>query len=310
VSAAYLGRLDIGFRTLAAYEGEQFALLSRLTKERSPEFLKMPHVFEYAGIRGYGNVINDGAETVRSIDPSTLSADLIPSILEGLINWKLFRPHGENPFERLIDEALSAVSEGIRRTPDGEGVFFFFNSQADTEYNLRLGIALDLYGEQADRPGWAVLGRSVVLSVLALDDSAVPARLSLSGGGEITATPGEPLSAARICRLLFPNSYPRAVGIGAGVNGIWSWTAATALEVSQENNVLDISVSFPAGETHYMMIRGLKPFTKIQLYNIDYRTDPQFERYDSSGLSYSQEDQTLLLKMKHRDTVEHIRIFY
>jgi hypothetical protein len=43
---------------------------------------------------------------------------------------------------------------------------------------------------------------------------------------------------------------------------------------------------------------------------MDYRTDPQFERYDSSGWSYSSAEQTLLLKMKHREETEHIRIFY
>jgi hypothetical protein len=59
-----------------------------------------------------------------------------------------------------------------------------------------------------------------------------------------------------------------------------------------------------------MMIKGVKPFKKIQLYNIDFRTDPRFERYDSSGWAYSESEQTLLLKMKHRAKEEHIRIFY
>jgi hypothetical protein len=77
-----------------------------------------------------------------------------------------------------------------------------------------------------------------------------------------------------------------------------------------ENNMLDIAATFPVGETHYMVIRGVKPFTKIQLYNMDYRTDPQFERYDSSGWSYSPSEQTLLVKMKHRTNTEHVRIFY
>jgi hypothetical protein len=59
-----------------------------------------------------------------------------------------------------------------------------------------------------------------------------------------------------------------------------------------------------------MIIRGIKAFTKIQLYNMDFRTDFQFERYDSSGWSYSTQEQTLIIKMKHRTAVEHIRVFY
>jgi hypothetical protein len=59
-----------------------------------------------------------------------------------------------------------------------------------------------------------------------------------------------------------------------------------------------------------MMIRGVRPFVRLQLYGINYPSDPQFERYDSSGWVYSPQEQTLLLKMKHRSAVERIRIFY
>jgi hypothetical protein len=128
---------------------------------------------------------------------------------------------------------------------------------------------------------------------------------------KFSEVPGSRLSAARLYRVLGFGEYrPRAAVIGSGVNGIWAWTAASAVNAAQDGNVLDISVSFPMGETHHMMIRGVRPFTKIQLYNIDYRTDPQFERYDSSGWVYSSQDQILVLKMKHRAAVEHIRIFY
>jgi hypothetical protein len=190
----------------------------------------------------------------------------------------------------------------------------FHRGAADAEFNLRLGAALISYGESAGKEDWAGLGRSLVLSVLSLADSSgtVPASLLLSEENTIRENTEAPrLNSARLYRILRPGEYQaRAAGIGAAVNGIWTWTAASAISASQENNVLDISASFPVGETHYMMIRGLRPFTKIQLYNIDYRTDPQFERYDSSGWAYSASEQTLLLKMRHRTTVEHIRIFY
>ncbi|GHV35100.1 hypothetical protein AGMMS4952_27470 [Spirochaetia bacterium] len=96
------------------------------------------------------------------------------------------------------------------------------------------------------------------------------------------------------------------------MNGIWAWTAGAGVTANfnQENNFLDISVNFPSGETHYMLIRGIRPFTQIQLYNIPFRTDSQFERYDSSGWAYSSSEQTLMVKMKHRLTTEHILIYY
>ncbi|MDR2133674.1 MAG: hypothetical protein LBP27_01105, partial [Treponema sp.] len=183
----------------------------------------------------------------------------------------------------------------------------------DIEFNLRLGAALRSWAEGSGNNDWAALGRSLILSVLSLGDGSgsVPQTLALPEAEKSGEAPGTRLSAARLYRILGSGEYrPRAAVIGSGVNGIWAWTAASPVSAAQDGNVLDISVSFPMGETHHMMIRGVRPFTKIQLYNIDYRTDPQFERYDSSGWVYSSQDQILVLKMKHRAAVEHIRIFY
>jgi hypothetical protein len=313
-SSVYLGRLDLGLRSISSFERENSSRLSRLINEKSPDILKEFHVFEYLGTRGYGSLIDDGGDIVRSIDPAVIPLDLTPGILEGWQDWAIYRPHAENPFERLVNQACFAISEGIIPDPAGDRIFVFHRGEANSEFNLRLGAALIIYGENTDNEDWAGLGRSLVLSILSLVDSSgmAPASLVFSEENNIHGNPEGPrLNSARLYRILRSGEYSaRAVGIGAAVNGIWTWTAASAISVSQENNVLDISASFPVGETHYMMIRGVRPFTKIQLYNIDYRTDPQFERYESSGWVYSASEQTLLLKMRHRTTVEHIRIFY
>jgi hypothetical protein len=143
-------------------------------------------------------------------------------------------------------------------------------------------------------------------------DSAgsVPALVQISESGKIQEGTGSRLSAARIYRITGPDEYyPQAEGI-SGAGGLWAWTIATQLNARQRGDALEISVHFPAGETHHMMIRGVRPFSKIQLYDMDYRTDPDFEQYDSSGWVYSTQEQILVLKMKHRSTVEYVRIYY
>jgi hypothetical protein len=325
-SSVYLGRLDLGLRSLSAFEREKTNRLSRLLNDRSPEFLNDSHVFEYFGVRGYGALIDHGAELIRGIDPSLMPPEFVPGILEGFSDWKTYRSHNENPFTPLIDQAFFIIAEGIRRIPgespasDGDRVYLFHNDRADLEFNLRLGCALAALGEEEGWENWAALGRSLVLSVLSPVDAAgsVPRALVFTGAGEPEDAGAGRISAAQLYGTLADSGgaglsaefRPRALSIGAGVNGLWTWTAASGLEAVQEEGVLDIAVSFPVGEAHYMLIRGIMPFTKIQLYGIDYRTDPQFERYDSSGWSYSEAEQTLLLKMKHRTPVEHIRIFY
>ncbi|MDR3166478.1 MAG: hypothetical protein LBT93_00925 [Treponema sp.] len=311
-SSVYLGRLDMGLRSISTYEREKLSRLSRLINEKSPDFLREFHVFEYLGVRNNGPFIDGGIEIVRALDPSSLTLDLSPGILEGWYDWRLYRSSQENPFDRLVDQACFIISLGAKKGLQGDRIFVFSDTTADTEFNIRVGKALAAYGEITGNETWTGLGRSIILSTLSIIDASgmLPKTLTISGQGDIVEnTPDGQINSARIYRFLVPGTgnYPHATPIGSG--GIWAWTIVPVSSV-QENNVLDISVTFPVGETHYMMIRGIRPFSKIQLYNIDYRTDPQFERYDSSGWSYSSSEQTLLLKIRHRDSEEHIRIFY
>ncbi|MDR0387947.1 MAG: hypothetical protein LBH57_07900 [Treponema sp.] len=321
-ASVYLGRLDLGLRSLSAFEREAVARLSALATAGSEDLFLESRIVEFCGIRGYGQILDAVAELARSLDPASLSPDLILGILEGYADWRIYRFRDDNPFENLIESACLAVYGGIRENTAGDQVLYYRDGRADTEYNLRLGLALDRYGRIPGREEWGALGRSLAVSVLSLtENGSLPSALIIPGAEEADQNaeiPGlvNPIpSRARIDALsvyrLFPAAaYPHAVSIDVPASGVWAWTASDSVTVSRENNVLDIAVSFPAGETHYMLIRGLRPFVKLQLYGIDYRTDPQFERYDSSGWSFSSSEQTLLLKLKHRSQIEHIRVFY
>jgi hypothetical protein len=310
-SSVYLGRLDLGLRSLAAYEREKQGRVSRLIEEKSPDFLREFRVFEYLETRHTLPLIDGAIEIVRTLEPSSLSLDITPGIFEGWYDWRLYRPAQDNPFDRLLDHAGFVIFEAAKKSAQGDRLCVFSGTAANMEFNLRLGKALTRYGESAGNEPMTALGRSLILSALSfIDSGTLPETLVISDEGDITGdTQGGRLNSTRFYRLLSPGGYPRAVSIGPSSGGIWAWTIASVSSV-RENNILDVAVSFSGGDTHYMLIRGVRPFSKIQLYGIDYRTDPQFERYDSSGWSYSSSEQTLVLKMRHRDTVEHIRIFF
>jgi hypothetical protein len=318
--SVYLGRLDIGLRSLSAFERDAGARLSSLIAESSQELFLEPHTIEFCGVRGYGQILDGIAEAARSLDPASLSSDLVPGILEGYAEWRIYRSLETNPFESLVESACQLIYAGVKENSAGDRVLYFRDGRADTEYNLRLGLALDRYGQIAGREEWGAVGRSLVISLLSLtENGSLPAGFTISKKEQDIGSPNPVTETtpdrAKVDFLtlyrLFPGSgYPRAVAIGTMEGGVWAWTASDSITVSQENNILDIAVSFPAGETHYMLIRGIRRFVKLQLYGIDYRTDPQFERYDSSGWSFSSSEQTLLLKLKHRSQVEHIRVFY
>lgn len=312
-ASVFVGGMTTALRTFIQAEREQINRISHLINEKSPDILIENHAFEFLLVRGYLNNAEDGLELIRSMDPALLTLDMCPGIFEGSNDIRQFRPNSDNPFERFTDQACNMFSGGVRIWAEKDQVFIFRGTTADIEYNLRLAKALFTWARAAGKNDWAALGYSLMLSVLSLQDNtgAVPAFVYVTESGGFSGAADNKLSAGKIYRIIGPGeNNPRAAVIGSGVSGLWAWTAASAVNAAQENNVLDIAASFPTGETHYMMIRGVRPFSKIQIYNMDYPTDWQFERYDSSGWVYSAQDQILTVKLKHRGPVEHIKIFY
>ncbi|MDR0451191.1 MAG: hypothetical protein LBH26_07985 [Treponema sp.] len=311
-SSSYLGGIARTYPGLGAADRERLSRLSGLIDEGSPEIFREDGAFEYLALRGSAGLTDRAAALLRGSDPAGLGPELLPGMLEAISSVKQSRPR-EDPFGDLPERICALISGQLQRVPgawnSGQGlVLVFRDGSADAEFNLRLGKALAAWAENAGDEAWAAIGRSLVLSVLSLADGEgkVPARFSLAepAGPEDTQT----LDPLRIYRILQPGEYyPRIAA--TGIDGIWIWSSSPSVSAARENGMLDISVSFPAGETHYLMIWGLQPFTRLQLHNMDWRSDPRYESYDSSGWVYYAQDGLLALKLKHRAQVEHIRIF-
>ncbi|MDR2662806.1 MAG: hypothetical protein LBC31_07410 [Treponema sp.] len=303
-ASAYVDRMEGALRSLATAERERSARSARLLNERSLDFLKEFHLIEFLGVRSYNNLMDDAAEMLRIFDPAEMTVEQAAGFLEGRPDWERYRPGRNNPYERFIDQAMYVVTENLRKIPSG--TLAFSGDEADTELNLRLGSALLRYGD----PVKTSLGRTLILSVLSLADGtgAVP-RILVRTAENTAAKPGGGLLGSyriyRICRA--GDSYARAQLLGPG---LWAWTAASSINAVPGGNTLDITVNFPPGETHYLLIRGIRPFTALQFNGREYPQDPQFERYDASGWAYSAPEQTLLIKLRHRAAAERITLVY
>lgn len=313
-SAPYYGRLDEGLRSLLSAERETLGRLSRLANERNVELFSEPDLIPYISIRASKTLVDDIAAFARTLDPGATTPALAVGYIECWTDWSLLRADQANPFEKLMDQSRFVLSGMLRKAGDGSA-FLVSGDRADFAFSLRAGRALIRAGAVSKDRSWADIGRTIILSALALSDSggALPSAASIPEGAAAPSVPagGLRLSAARAFRFLAPETLlPRAAPLlSDGGTLLWAWTAAPA-SATRTSESIDIASVFPVGETHYMIIRGVRPFTKIQLYGIDFRTDPRFERYDSSGWAYSASEQTLLVKMKHRATTELIRIFY
>ncbi|MDR3145737.1 MAG: hypothetical protein LBU21_05620 [Treponema sp.] len=314
-SSVYMGGMGTAYRGLVAVEAEQLERIRDSLDRASPDLFLDAQTIEFLRLRGQGDLLNRAIALIRSVGSPTLAQ--LPGLLEAQVDLIRHRSQAlEGVFDSLAARQQELLLATLRSMAPGEAyagglVLAFEEGRADTELNLRLGKALADWGEATGQETWGVIGRSIVLSVLSLEDGEgrVVSTLSMDGEDRPAEAPAH-ISTARLYRLLGMGDYrPKTLALGDAGSGFWAWTAAADLRLSREGQVLDIAVSFPAGESHYLLLQGIGPFYRLQFYGMDWRSDPNFERYDSSGWAYHAQERILALKVKHRTAVEHVRIY-
>jgi len=274
---------------------------------------------EFLAVRGNDTLLNGILAAARNIDPSTVTLGMSAGILESLVDLGKWRPGADNPFEPLAVRARAIVADCLRQ--NGNQVLVFSRDGiADVAMNLRIGRALREWGERAragdDDDEWAALGRSLVVSSLSLaksfpdgDAESLPAFITSGPNGNLTAS-DERIGSATVFRTLNNNEFlPRAKA--TGTNGMWAWTVARSVGVSQIANFMDITVDFQSGQSHYVMLRGVRPFVLLQMHGQNTARNPSFEgNLGVSGWDYFEDEQTLVLKIQHRADVERVRVFF
>lgn len=94
-------------------------------------------------------------------------------------------------------------------------------------------------------------------------------------------------------------------------NVVWAWTSARAITYEKgSDKSLSLYIDFPQDYTHYVIFRGIPAFRNILIYDVQFRTDPRFETYNSSGYVYKTDTKALLLKSRHKSEKETIRLGY
>ena len=91
---------------------------------------------------------------------------------------------------------------------------------------------------------------------------------------------------------------------------IWAWTAAQSMTMATDSaKTSTISLDFPQGDSHYVIINGVESFKSIEIYELSFRTDHRFETYNSSGYVYDSKTKTLFLKYRHKSGTEIVKLY-
>lgn len=306
-----IGVWERAIRGINAHENEKANRVSRLIEEKNSLLFDEAHLLEFLAIRNNSRMIDEMIAFMGGLEPENLKLEHIPGILEFHLDMARWRS-GTDAAAILIEKACQLLLEGLQETADG--VFVFSDNQAGMAFNIRLGMALHRWGSLAEKPDWAALGRTLVLSVLSLGDenrtaeAAAPGRKPGAIPVMLPDVSPDSISSAKLYRLIGGNgNLPHAAP--TGTSSIWAWTAASSVNITQTDNQIDIYVDFPVGETHYVMLNNIRPFALLRIYDMNWRSAYDFESYyDSSGWYYYGNSRTLVIKLRHRTAREHVRI--
>ncbi len=225
--------------------------------------------------------------------------NLNPTILQyaNIINTYCDAVKYETELANVLKDKMETIFENILAILNFEDPVLRFSAEAPAASQsdiCRLGAAFMRYGTLFERPELTGTGRLLITSSLK------------------TSPISESLVFADLYPVLIQNEYyPHFEVLSRNPSNITVWTCSPEVQLNSPiSGVLELSMKFPVGDSHYMIVTGLRAFNSIEMYGLKYRSDKQFERYDSPGYIYDFDSQTLLLKMRHKNEIEKVVLTY
>ena len=188
-----------------------------------------------------------------------------------------------------IEKSCFLENNSLRVSKD-DGTFF------DVYEAVFIGTSLAKYGKVNKNELLVQAGNLIVYTALSSSDLSVR---TISG----------------IYRMIAPGNtyFPHAEILGwYGNSCVWAWTCAQSISCAHDNALTaNVLIEFPHEQTHYVIFSGVPDFRgKIEIQGMMFRTDPNFETYNSSGYVYQESTRSLFLKSRHKSRTELIRLFF
>ena len=319
LSATFYNNLNQTAKLLAAKNAEKIREITAEITRKNPAVFGEKALLPYLTNHSKTNLVPALENAAVSLAESGLMADTAAGILELSMDFDLYFPDRQNVFRTLEEKCEKALKAALFSTD--EGLYLSTDRQTvDTEKTLRTAAVLIRYGtENAQKTGWKFAGQMLYSSILLLSgsSSSLPASFDIQGDRSsklgLKADDSIILHAEQLYPMAVTDNtfYPHEESLANQAwPGLWAWTSAKRIGIIQ-NTARNFSfrVEFKEGETHYMILQGIRPFFRIQIHGIDFRSDSRFELYNSSGYVYDAATRTLLLKLKHRKDAEDIQLF-
>ncbi|MFP4373579.1 MAG: hypothetical protein ACLFPO_04560 [Spirochaetaceae bacterium] len=297
LSAPFLGNLDdIREQYLEADETRTERLLE-LARNRDPELFRTPDLAQFAVDRGSEELYRAVLTAAEEIDYLETTIEQAIGMLRNYYLADFPNEESRDAFSRFSSIVEERLLPNLYRSEE-EG--FFLQSapgRVEVFQSVVAGRVLQEAGAEREDRRLVSVGRRLVSSSLGLadEDGFLPAVL-YAGAEGFEGTEGT-IGPERVYALLSSNpSYPARISLAEEVGpGTWIQTVADFAEIEIEPDRYRFVVEYPRERTHYIIMQGLAPFSEMELFGRQWRTDPAFESY-VKGRHYNRDTETLMIK--------------
>lgn len=295
LSAPYFNNLTAMDEILETYITSTEQQLSKAAASGSLDVFTIRNVANFMYISKNKSIVQQILSKTADSDLSTISISHSSGIIQTYVDLYYLNPDYAAILKPAVESCISRICDAC--TYDNDTLTISENGNFISVIQAtEIGVALARYGQIIESSVYTKAGYVILNSYLGGNNSFDLRTL------------------ANIYPILFfdnPN-YPHFEKINEDSSGIiWAWTCTTEMKFKSDSpNTATISIPFTKGSTHYVILKGIKRFNAIYIYDISFRTDARFESYNSSGYIYKPESTTLLLKSRHKDDIEDIRFDY
>ena len=319
ISTTFYGNLAQNDKSLAAYHKKKLSGIELGIARAETSVFDRVSLIPFLINNSRVNLISALEKMASNAKQEDLNSFLAAGLLEAAMDYAFYFPSKQNIFmensekyENVLKDSLISIDNGLYISSDKKTI--------DTEKTLQAASILIRYGNSyPDKDSWKAVGQALYSSIFSLggNSSSLPASFDIQGDKAkklgLMANDALILHAEKLYPVAIKDNphYPHEESLALKAEpGIWAWTSAHDINVLKNDaKIFSFRISAKTGDTHYMIIRGIRPFYRIQVYGIDFRSDPRFEIYNSSGYVYDERTRTLLLKIKHKKDDEDIVLF-
>lgn len=313
-SAAYLGNLSSFLAARQDSAAQEIQRITGLITAADLAVFETPRLLRFILNHAPFSLAEEVLRLADSVQLETADVATLIHLVNTYLEAVEYLDVAEATSARISEIIDRFILPAIAKTP--QGLFLSISStgqvsEADIYESVLTGNTLIKAGSALSRGSYAAIGRTLIYSALDLADTEgfLPSRVRIQNGKVEPA--GDTISPQSIYDFLPGSDYtPKEYPLYAYLYpGSWVWTVSRIMEVKIDDAQYRFVFSFPVGDTHYLLIQGIRPLSSMIMHGIPWKPDPEYFRY-TDGWSYDEATQTLYVKLTHRLESEELVLNY